>query len=455
MAPYLGLVLPAILGIAGTKLGVTGTAAGTGAVTVGDTINALGANITGTSNELLNRVVGAAVVNGAKELIASGGDAETAIKGALTAGALSGAAGIAEPYIEKAADALSSLTSDEVAQLAGTDVAATDVAAATDVVGDLDNVDVGGAGDVGGVDLGADPLYGGAYTQFNTAQSYSNLTDYGKDVYAGELALGKSPDAALISAFRAESLNFPTTGNALATGGAAAGGNALATDQTPYTMEDLSPNLGGTADFTQGAAVTPPGGVATIDLTAGQTAGQTAGAGTVADAGAGLGAAGVAGAGAAAAGAAGAGAGTAAGAGGQMTAADIAGLDPNLTLGGGTDVLGGTDVGGGTGAIVTGAAGGAGAGAITAGGATAPGLTGIPVVDDFLNYIGTPAGAAALGAFGSLAGGYLTGQAAKDAANIQAQSAQNALALQREISLSTRRACSNRTASGRVGAGQT
>jgi hypothetical protein len=431
MAPYLGLVLPAILGIAGTKLGVTGTAAGTGAVTVGDTINALGANITGTSNELLNRVVGAAVVNGAKELIASGGDAETAIKGALTAGALSGAAGIAEPYIEKAADALSSLTSDEVAQLAGTDVAATDVAAATDVVGDLDNVDVGGAGDVGGVDLGADPLYGGAYTQFNTAQSYSNLTDYGKDVYAGELALGKSPDAALISAFRAESLNFPTTGNALATGGAATAGNALATDQTPYTMEDLSPNLGGTADFTQGAAVTPPGGVATIDLTAGQTAGQTAGAGTVADAGAGLGAAGVAGAGAAAAGAAGAGAGTAAGAGGQMTAADIAGLDPNLTLGGGTDVLGGTDVGGGTGAIITGAAGGAGAGALTAGGATA-GLTGIPVVDDFLKYIGTPAGAAALGAFGSLAGGYLTGQAAKDAANIQAQSAANALKLQED-----------------------
>jgi hypothetical protein len=96
-----------------------------------------------------------------------------------------------------------------------------------------------------------------------------------------------------------------------------------------------------------------------------------------------------------------------------------------LTLGGGTDALGGTDAtGGGVGA-------GAATGAITAGAATA-GLTGIPVVDDFLNYIGTPAGAAALGAFGSLAGGYLTGQAAKDAANIQAQSAQNALALQRE-----------------------
>jgi len=117
--------------------------------------------------------------------------------------------------------------------------------------------------------------------------------------------------------------------------------------------------------------------------------------------------------------------------GGQMTAADIAGLDPNLTLGGGSDVLGGTDVGGGTGAIITGAAGGAGAGAVTAGGATA-GLTGIPVVDDFLKYIGTPAGAAALGAFGSLAGGYLTGQAAKDAANIQAQSAANALKLQQD-----------------------
>jgi hypothetical protein len=447
IAPYLGLVLPAILGIAGTKLGVTGTAAGTGAVTVSDTINALGANITGTSNELLNRVVGAAVVNGAKELIASGGDAETAIKGALTSGALAGAAGIAEPYIEKAADALSSLTGDEVAQLAGTDVPATDVA------GNVSDVDVGGVGDVGAIDLGADPLYGGAYTGFNTAQSYSNLTDYGKDVYAGELALGKSPDAALISAFRAESLNFPTTGNALATGGAAAAaGNALATDQTPYTMEDLSPNLGGTADFTQGAAVTSPGGVATVDLTAGQTAGQAAGAGTVADTGAGLGtagtAAGVAGAGALGAGAAGT-------VGGGLTVPPGAGLGEagaittpgglDATVAGGTGITAGTTGGGGldTSGLALGGALGAGAAAgsalpvgsaAAAGSAITPaaGLTGIPVVDDFLNYIGTPAGAAALGAFGSLAGGYLTGQAAKDAANIQAQSAQNALALQRE-----------------------
>jgi hypothetical protein len=400
VAPYLGLVLPGILGMAGISAG------------------SLGASITGqTSNALLNNAVGGAIIGGAKELITSGGDFESAIKGALTGGALGAAAELAQPYIKDAANALSNLTGEEVEQLAGTDVAATDVA------GELGDVDVGGGTSVSGyggagdvsiqdVALGADPLYGGAYTGFNTAQSYSNLTDYGKDVYAGELALGKSPDAALISAFRAESLNFPTTGNALATGGAAAAGNALATDQTPYTMEDLSPNLGGTADFTQGAAVTSPGGVATVDL----TAGQAAGAGTVADTGAGLGtagaAAGVAGAGAAAAGAAGAGAGTAAGAGGDMI--DV-GTDP---------LYGGAYTGSGA---AESALTGAGAGA-----ATAAGLTGIPVVDDFLKYIGTPAGAAALGAFGSLAGGYLTGQAAKDAANIQAQSAQNALALQRE-----------------------
>jgi hypothetical protein len=393
VAPYLGLVLPGILGMAGISAG------------------SLGASITGqTSNALLNNAVGGAIIGGAKELITSGGDFESAIKGALTGGALGAAAELAQPYIKDAANALSNLTGEEVAQLAGTDVPATDVA------GNVSDVDVGGVGDVGAIDLGADPLYGGAYTGFNTAQSYSNLTDYGKDVYAGELALGKSSDAALISAFRAESLNFPTTGNALATGGAAAAGNALATDQTPYTMEDLSPNLGGTADFTQGAAVTSPGGVATVDLTSGQTAGQAAGAGTVADTGAGLGtagaAAGVAGAGAAAAGAAGAGAGTAAGAGDGMI--DL-GADP---------LYGGAYTGS---AAAESALTGAGAGA-----ATAAGLTGIKAVDDFLKYIGTPAGAAALGAFGSLAGGYVTGQAAKDAANIQAQSAANALKLQQD-----------------------
>jgi hypothetical protein len=216
----------------------------------------------------------------------------------------------------------------------------------------------------------------------------------------------------------------------LATGGAAAAGNALATDQTPYTMEDLSPNVGGTADFTQGAAVTSPGGVATVDLTAGQTAGQAAGAGTVADTGAGLGAAGtaagVAGAGVAA-GAAGApvGNGIAATPGGSITGGT--GITPGASGGDGLDASGLT-LGGTLGA---GAAAGSALGAGAAAGAAA-GLTGIPVVDDFLKYIGTPAGAAALGAFGSLAGGYLTGQAAKDAANIQAQSAANALKLQED-----------------------
>jgi hypothetical protein len=450
MAPYLGLVLPAILGIAGTKLGVTGTAAGTGAVTVGDTINALGANITGTSNELLNRVVGAAVVNGAKELIASGGDAETAIKGALTAGALSGAAGIAEPYIEKAADALSSLTGDEVAQLAGTDVAATDVA------GSVGDVDVGGAGDVS-VPAGVEQM-----------SSVANFSPEAMQTYANEIAAGASRELAYARAALVENqlqaaqsiydrTMTPDVADAMLAGGSAppvvnnlAGAaapvtpppaNALTGD--PYAgLAENFPVSQAPVDFTPTPVASSPG-VATVDLTAGQAlydpyTGLAENFPTtappiippVADTGAGLGAAGVVGAGAAATGAAGAGAGTAAGASGQMTAADIAGLDPNLTLGG-TDVLGGTDGGGGTGAIVTGAAGGAGAGALTAGGATA-GLTGIPVVDDFLNYIGTPAGAAALGAFGSLAGGYLTGQAAKDAANIQAQSAQNALALQRE-----------------------
>jgi hypothetical protein len=354
MAPYLGLVLPAILGIAGTKLGVTGTAAGTGAVTVGDTINALGANITGTSNELLNRVVGAAVVNGAKELIASGGDAETAIKGALTAGALSGAAGIAEPYIEKAVDALSSLTAEEVAQLAGTDVAA------TDVTGSVGDVDVGGVGDVG-VPAGVEQM-----------SSVANFSPEAMQTYANEIAAGASRDLAYARAALVENqlqaaqsiydrTMTPDVADAMLAGGSAPPGvnnlagaaapvtpppaNALISD--PYAgLAENFPVSQAPVDFTP-QPVAPSPGVATVDLTAGQApydpyTGLAENFPTttppiippVADTGAGLGAAGtaagVAGAGAAAAGAAGAGAGTAAGAGGQMTAADIAGLDPNL-----------------------------------------------------------------------------------------------------------------------------
>jgi hypothetical protein len=126
MAPYLGLVLPGILGMAGITAG------------------SLGASITGqTSNALLNNAVGGAVIGGAKELITSGGDVESAIKGALTGGALGAAAELAQPYIKDAANALSQLTGDEVAQLASTDVAA-------DVAGNVGDVDAGGAGDVGG-----------------------------------------------------------------------------------------------------------------------------------------------------------------------------------------------------------------------------------------------------------------------------------------------------------------
>jgi hypothetical protein len=438
MAPYLGLVLPGILGMAGITAG------------------SLGASITGqTSNALLNNAVGGAIIGGAKELITSGGDVESAIKGALTGGALGAAAELAQPYIKDAANALSQLTGDEVAQLASTDVA-------TDVVGDLDNVDVGGAGDVG-VPAGVEQM-----------SSVANFSPEAMQTYANEIAAGASRDLAYARAALVENqlqaaqstydrTMTPGVADAMLAGGSAPPlVNNLAEAAAPVTSPPSGgtsvSGYGGAGDFQAidvagvgattgvtnaltGGTVVPvnAGGVADTLSTGMQEelglTGAYTGSNAAADAALGLGAAGtaagVAGAGAAAAGAAGAGAGTAAGAGGQMTAADIAGLDPNLTLGG-SDVLGGTDVGGGTGAIVTGAAGGAGAGDIVAGGAAAAGLTGIPVVDDFLKYIGTPAGAAALGAFGSLAGGYLTGQAAKDAANIQAQSAANALKLQED-----------------------
>jgi hypothetical protein len=470
VAPYLGLVLPGILGMAGITAG------------------SLGASITGqTSNTLLNNAVGGAIIGGAKELITSGGDVESAIKGALTGGALGAAAELAQPYIKDAANALSRLTGDEVAQLAGTD------AAATDVAGDVGSVDVGGGAPFIGDEL---------LSPTNLDNAYASLSDYGRTVYDAEISLGTTPDTALIRAYKADALNFPTTGNALATGGAEATGNALATDQNALAgnalasaqdqfnfagftgpqfaryddlvSSGLPPEIAraqvlqefGALDVgavTGGAttgAVTPPGGVATVDLTAAQTAGQTAGAGTVADAGANLGAAGTA-AGVVGAGAAGAGVAGTGTAGGGLTVPPGAGLGNagaittpgglDSTVAGGGGITAGTTGGAGldTSGLVLGGALGAGAaagsalpvgsaaaagsalGAGTAAGAAA-GLTGIPVVDDFLKYIGTPAGAAALGAFGSLAGGYLTGQAAKDAAQIQAQSAANALKLQED-----------------------
>jgi hypothetical protein len=348
----------------------------------------------------------------------SGGDAEDVIKNALIGGATGAIGEMVKPYIQDAINFVKDLTPEGLQ----------DVVAAAGDAGDV-------AGSVADVDVSAgeffdEPFIGDELlSPTNLDNAYASLSDYGRTVYDAEIALGSTPEMAYIRAARANAMYFPETGNALATGGAAAAGNALATDQTPYTMEDLSPNVGGAIDFTQGAAVTPPGGVATVDLTGTQApydpyTGLAENFPTttppiippVADTGAGLGAAGtaagVAGAGVAA-GAAGAGAGTAAGAGGGMI--DV-GADP---------LYGGAYTGSGAAeSALTGATAGAAAGAA--------GLTGIPVVDDFLKYLGTPAGAAALGAFGSLASGYLTGQAAKDAAQIQANAAANALQLQRE-----------------------
>lgn len=387
---------------------------------------AIGAAIAPTASSTVQSAIGSAVASGAGTALA-GGDAEDVIKNALTGGAVGAASSLVKPYIQDAINFVKDLTPEGLQDVVA---AAGD---AGDVAGNVADVDVGGAA------LNADQI---------GMQAYDNAIAAGlPHQEAMNVAI---QEAAAFSAggTSGELSGFSPTANANALSGNVAPivppTNALIND--PYAgLAENFPVAPPPTDFTP-APVTPSPGVASVDLTAGQLpydpyTGLAENFPTttppiippVAETGAGLGAAGtaagVAGTGVAAGAA---GAGTAAGAGGQMTAADLEGLDPNVTLGGGTDALGGTDVTGGTGAIVTGAAGGAGAGAITAGGAAAAGLTGIPVVDDFLSYLGTPAGAAALGAFGSLASGYITGQAAKDAAQIQAQSAQNALALQRE-----------------------
>jgi hypothetical protein len=417
---------------------------------------AIGAAIAPTASATVQSAIGSAVASGAGAAL-SGGDAEDVIKNALIGGATGAIGEMVKPYVQDAIDFVKDLSPEGLENV----VAAAE--GAEDVAGAVTDVDVGGVGDVG------------APAGVEQMSSVANFSPEAMQTYANEIAAGASRDLAYARAALVENqlqaaqsiydrTMTPDVADAMLAGGSAPPVvNNLAGAATPVTSPPSGgtsvSGYGGAGDFQAidvagvgattgvtnaltGGTVVPinAGGVADTLSTGMQEelglTGAYTGSNAAADAALGLGAAGtaagVAGAGAAAAGAAGAGAGTAAGAGGQMTAADLAGLDPNLTLGGGTDVLGGTDVTGGTGAIVTGAAGGAGAGAIVAGGAAAAGLTGIPVVDDFLNYIGTPAGAAALGAFGSLAGGYLTGQAAKDAANIQAQSAANALKLQRE-----------------------
>jgi hypothetical protein len=418
MAPYLGLVLPGILGMAGISAG------------------SLGASITGqTSNALLNNAVGGAIIGGAKELITSGGDFESAIKGALTGGALGAAAELAQPYIKDAANALSNLTGEEVAQLAGTDVAATDVAGNVGDVyvgGGTSVSGYGGAGDVSiqDVALGADPLYGGGYTTSNVAQAYNNLSPAAKDVFDIAVSQGSDANTALIRAASADAQfaaggftgGADTSINALAGGGAIAGtaGAAGAAGSATGATGATNALAGGDVVSTQ---VTPTERIATVETNAlpELPLAGTTGVG-VTDAGLGAAAAGAGAVGAA-------GAAGAAGAGGVMTEADLEGLSSDVvtTPPVGTDVLGGTDAtGGGVGA-------GAATGAITAGGAAATGFTGIKAVDDFLSYLGTPAGATALSAFGGLAGGYFQGEAAKEAARTQATAAQNALALQREM----------------------
>jgi hypothetical protein len=487
VAPYLGLVLPGILGMAGITAG------------------SLGASVTGqTSNALLNNAVGGAIIGGAKELITSGGDVESAIKGALTGGALGVAAELAQPYIKDAANALSQLTGDEVAQLAGTDVAATDVA------GNVGDVDVGGVGDVG-VPAGVEQM-----------SSVANFSPEAMQTYANEIAAGASRDLAYARAALVENqlqaaqsiydrTMTPDVADAMLAGGSAppvvnnlAGAaapvtpppaNALISD--PYAgLAENFPVSQAPVDFTP-QPVAPSPGVATVDLTAKQVlydpytglaenfpvaptfvappvqapvatppivydpyAGLaenfpiaptptipvappatdfTLGTGTDTT-GAGLGS--ISGPGITATPGAGLdlSAGTGVSPGGVSEAiTGGTGITPGTTGGAGLDTSGlmlGGALGAGAAAgsalpVGSAAAAGSALNAGTAAGAAA-GLTGIPVVDDFLKYIGTPAGAAALGAFGSLASGYLTGQAAKDAANIQAQSAQNALALQRE-----------------------
>lgn len=120
----------------------------------------------------------------------------------------------------------------------------------------------------------------------------------------------------------------------------------------------------------------------------------------------------------------------------SSTVAGGTGITPGTTGGAGLDTsglaLGGTlGAGAALGSALPVGSAAAGGSAITPPAAATP--TGIPMVDDFLNYLGTPAGALALSAFGSLAGGYFQGQAAKEAAQTQATAAQNALKLQQDM----------------------
>jgi hypothetical protein len=426
------------------------------ALTAGGAATSIGSSIVGSAAPAaVQKAVGSAVISGAGTAL-TGGDSEDVIRNALTAGAAAGASSLLMPYIQDAIDFVKDLTPGELGQIAG----GVDATAATgDVANNLAGVEVGGA-DVGYVD----PLAGGAgfdYAGGVGNVSLAQLSPSAQEVYLEALRQGATESTAMLRAvtFNNTLLNEGLTSAAVDTstnallGGAAAGVGAdvggtvlnaypeegairlaryndlramgmphdVAFAQVASELGQLGPITAPvTGNITNALAasdvistqVTPTERIATVETNAlpERPLAGTTGAG-VTDAGLGTAAAGAGAVGAAgAAGAAGAG-GAAAGDG----MIDL-GADP---------LYGGAYTGS---AAAESALTGAGAGA-----ATAAGLTGIKAVDDFLSYLGTPAGATALSAFGGLAGGYFQGEAAKEAARTQATAAQNALALQREM----------------------
>jgi hypothetical protein len=73
------------------------------------------------------------------------------------------------------------------------------------------------------------------------------------------------------------------------------------------------------------------------------------------------------------------------------------------------------------------------AGAVAKAGTPAAGPTGIDMLDKAINFVSTPAGSAIVTGAGNIVGGIAAGEAAKDAAQTQAASADAALQLQRDI----------------------
>jgi hypothetical protein len=378
---------------------------------------AIGAAIAPTASATVQSAIGSAVASGARTAL-SGGDAEDVIKNALTGGAVGAASSLVKPYIQDAIDFVKDLTPGELGQIAG----GVDATAATgDVANNLAGVEVGGA-DVGGTVLNAYPEEGAIrLARYNDLRAMGMPHDVAFAQVASELGqLGP--------------ITAPVTGNIT---------NAL----TPsFGALEEAGNLGGYQEVGF-QNVTPPtsvGGIATVEANAlpqRPLAGTTSLAIPAASAGA-LGA-----------GALGAGAAGTEIAGGGLTVPPGAGLGDagaittpgglDATVAGGGGITAGTTGGAGldTSGLALGGTLGAG---VAAGSALSPaagvaampgaaGLTGIKAVDDFLSYIGTPAGATALSAFGGLAGGYFQGEAAKEAARTQATAAQNALALQREM----------------------